>query len=113
MGETISTAVTVSGIIDTVYELFFVRSSKRSFFMTIIIRKLDKTKHEYLAYTKSLCGKATYFILFEDNILGAVTLHNFIEMLKAFFKQNKAEVVIGDKSLKVKNEMVLDLIRKY
>jgi len=45
--------------------------------MTIIIRKLDKTKHEYLAYTKSLCGKATYFILFEDNILGAVTLHNF------------------------------------
>lgn len=80
--------------------------------MTIIIRKLDKTEHEYLAYTKSLCGKATYFIYFEDNILGAVTLHNFIEMLKTFFKQNNVELIIGDKSLTVKNEMVLDLIRK-
>jgi len=80
--------------------------------MTVVIRKLDKTEHEYLAYTKSLCGKATYFICFEDNILGAVSLHNFIEMLKTFFKQNKVEVIIGDKSLTVKNEMVLDLIKK-
>ncbi len=43
--------------------------------MTVIIRKLDKTEHEYLAYTKSLCGKATYCICFEE-ILRAVTLHN-------------------------------------
>jgi len=79
--------------------------------MTVIIRKLDKTEHEYLAYTKSLCGKATYCICFEE-ILRAVTLHNFIEMLKTFFKQDKVEVIIGDKSLTVKNEMVLDLIKK-
>ncbi|MEE8423499.1 MAG: hypothetical protein V3S49_03075 [Thermodesulfobacteriota bacterium] len=80
--------------------------------MTIIIRKLDNTENEYLAYTKSLCGKSTYFLYFEDNIWGAVTLHRFIEMLKNFFEQDKAKVIIGDKSLTVKNKMVLDLIKK-
>jgi hypothetical protein len=80
--------------------------------MTIIIRKLDNTEHEYLAYTKSLCGKATLFICFEDNIWGSVALHRFIEMLKSFFEQDKAEVIIGDKSLTVKNKMVLNLIKK-
>lgn len=80
--------------------------------MTIIIRKLDNTEHEYLAYTKSLCGKATLFICFEDNIWGSVALHRFIEMLKTFFEQDKAKVIIGDKSLTVKNKMVLDLIKK-
>ncbi len=80
--------------------------------MTIIIRKLDNTEHEYLAYTKSLCGKATLFICFEDNIWGSVALHRFIEMLKSFFEQDKAEVIIGDKNLTVKNKMVLNLIKK-
>ena len=80
--------------------------------MTVIIRKLNNTEHEYFAYTKSLCGKATYSIWFEDNIWGAVTLYNFIEMLKIYFKQDKVEVIIGDKEFSVKNEIVLDLIKK-
>jgi len=33
-------------------------------------------------------------------------------LLKTFFKQNKVEVIIGDKNLTVKNEMALDLIKK-
>ena len=45
--------------------------------MTITIRKLEKTEHEYFAYCKSLCGKATYLLYFDDSILGAVVLHNF------------------------------------
>lgn len=80
--------------------------------MTVIIRKLDKTENEYLAYIKSLRGKATYCVCFEDNIWGAVTLHHFIEMVKSFFEQEKVEVIIGNKSATVKNEMVLDLIKK-
>lgn len=36
--------------------------------MTVIIRKLDKTEHEYFAYAKSFCGKATYIVYFEDTI---------------------------------------------
>jgi len=44
--------------------------------MTVTIRKLDKSEHEYFAYCKSLCGKATYLLYFDDSILSAVVLHN-------------------------------------
>lgn len=80
--------------------------------MTVTIRKLDKSEHEYFAYTKSLCGKATYFLYFEDSIWGAVTLHNFIEMLKTFFQQKKVDVRIDGKSITIKNEFILELIKQ-
>ena len=80
--------------------------------MTVTIRKLDKSEHEYFAYTKSLCGKATYFLYFEDSIWGAVTLHNFIEILKTFFQQKKVDVRIDGKSITIKNEFILELIKQ-
>ncbi len=80
--------------------------------MTVIIRKLDKTEHEYLAYAKSFCGKATYIVYFEDTIWGAVTLHNFIEMLRTYFQEKKVDVDIDNKNLTIKNKLILDLIRE-
>ena len=80
--------------------------------MTVTIRKLDKSEHEYFAYTKSICGKATYFLYFEDNIWGAITLHNFIEMLKSFIQQKNVDVRIDEKSILIKNENILKLIKE-
>jgi len=79
--------------------------------MKVTIRKLYNTEHEYFAYSKSLCGKATYLCYFEDNIWGAVTLNNFIEMLKSFFKENRVEVKIEDKCIKLKKENLLEWIK--
>jgi len=80
--------------------------------MTVTIRKLQDSQHEYIAYTKSLCGKATYFIHFDDSILGAVTLHNFIEMLKMFFQQKSVEVKVSEKTLTLKNEDIISLLKE-
>lgn len=80
--------------------------------MIVTIRELQGTKHEYIAYTKSLCGKATYFVHFEDSIWGAVTLYNFIEMLKMFFQQKRLEVKISEKTLCMKNEDILSLLNE-
>ncbi len=80
--------------------------------MTVTIRKLDKSEHEYFAYTKSICGKATYFLYFEDNIWGAITLHNFIEMLKSFFQQKNVDVRIDEKRILIKNKNILELIKE-
>ncbi len=80
--------------------------------MTVTIRKLDKSEHEYFAYSKSICGKATYFLYFEDNIWGAITLHNFIEMLKSFFQQENVDVRIDEKSILIKNKDILELIKE-
>lgn len=79
--------------------------------MIVTIRKLQGTRHEYIAYTKSLCGKATYFVYFEDSIWGAVTLHSFIEMLKMFFQQKRVEVKINERALCMKNEEILSLLK--
>ena len=79
--------------------------------MIVTIRKLQGTRHEYIAYTKSLCGKATYFVNFEDSIWGAVTLHSFIEMLKMFFQQKRVEVKINERALCMKNEEILSLLK--
>jgi len=80
--------------------------------MTVTIRKLDKSEHEYFAYTKSICGKATYFLYFDDSIWGAITLHNFIEMLKSFFQQKNVDVRIDEKNILIKNKNVLELIKE-
>jgi hypothetical protein len=79
--------------------------------MTVTIRKLDNKEHEYFAYAKSLCGKATYFIYFHDDIWGAVTLYNFIEMLRSFFKPSKVKVMLDEKNLTLKNNALLELLK--
>jgi hypothetical protein len=79
--------------------------------MTVTIRKLDNKEHEYFAYAKSLCGKATYFVYFTDDIWGAVTLHNFIEMLRSFFKPSKVNVMLDEKNLTLKNNALLELLK--
>ena len=80
--------------------------------MTVTIRKLDKSEHDYFAYTKSICGKATYFLYFQDSIWGAITLHNFIEMLKSFFQQKNVDVRIDEKSIPIKDKYILELIKE-
>jgi len=40
--------------------------------MTVTVRRVENSQHEYFAYAKSICGKATYFLYFIDDIWGAV-----------------------------------------
>jgi len=77
-----------------------------------MIKKVEGTAHGYLAYVKSLCGKATYFLHFQDTIWGAVTLHMFIEMLRSFFKQ-PVRIEISDKSVELRNSEVLKILEEY
>ena len=80
--------------------------------MTVIIRKIDTTENQFIAYAKSLCGKATYFVYFQDSIWGAVALHNFVEMLRVFFHLQNVEVTLSENDLEIKNDLVLQLIRE-
>ena len=79
--------------------------------MTVIIRKLQNTEKGYFAYAKSLCGKATYLVYFEDSVWGAVTLYNFVEMLRTYFQQNKVDVKIHNQDILIKNEILLEVLK--
>ena len=79
--------------------------------MDFIIRKIENTKNEYFGYVKPNCFKSTYFIYFQDNVMGAVQLHNFIEMIKDFYKPKKVNISVSDKDITLKNDYILDVLR--
>jgi hypothetical protein len=89
------------------------RPSQERTVMNVTIRKLEHKDHEYLAYAKSLCGRGTYFVYFQDNIWGAVVLHNFIEMLRAVLQPPKVQLGISDKTLSFQDPALLDLFTPH
>ena len=80
--------------------------------MNVTIRRLEKSDHEYIAYVKSLCGKATYFLYFTDGLFGAVALCNFVEMLKSYFKADKLDLTIHENAVSLKHEEILALLKE-
>lgn len=79
--------------------------------MTVTVRRLEHAQHEYFAYAKSICGRATYFLYFTDDILGAVVLHNFVEMLRRFFEKDRIEIRLQESTIQLKNEYLLTILR--
>jgi len=79
--------------------------------MTVTVRRVESSQHEYFAYAKSICGKATYFLYFIDDIWGAVVLHNFVEMLRRFFEKEDIELTLQDTTIQLKNEYLLRILR--
>ena len=71
--------------------------------MTVAIRKL--------AGTDADGGRATYFVYFQDNLWGAVALHNFAEMLRLAF-QHPPQLRIVEQELTLKHPAVLELLRR-
>jgi hypothetical protein len=57
--------------------------------MTVIVRRVDHSQHEYFAYAQSNCGRATYFLYFTDDILGAVVRRSFVETLRRIFDKQR------------------------
>ena len=80
--------------------------------MTVLVRRIEKTDHEYFAYAKSICGRATYFLYFTDDILGAIVLHNFVEMLRRFFEKEQITLKFQDSTVQIKNEYLLSIFRE-
>jgi hypothetical protein len=79
--------------------------------MTVIVRRLEHAQHEYFAYAKSICGRATYFLYFTDDILGAVALHNFVEMLRRFFERETINIKLQEPAIQLKNEYLMTILR--
>ena len=79
--------------------------------MIVTVRRIENSQHEYFAYAKSICGKATYFIYFTDDIWGAMVLHNFMEMLRRFFEKETIEIRLQNSTINLKNDYLLSILR--
>ena len=80
--------------------------------MTITIRRIEQSDHEYFAYLKSMCGKATYFLYFSDDIAGAMVLHNFVEMLRRHFHNDEVKLNLHDSTIQLKNAHLLSFLKE-
>ncbi len=80
--------------------------------MTVTIRELEGSPGEYFASSKSLCGKATYFAYFHDDILGAVALLNFVEMLRRQFAVQSVEVKLLEGCIRPKSPALVEVLRQ-
>ena len=87
-------------------------SVKKEQSMIVTVRRIEHSEHEYFAYAKSLCGKATYFLYFSDDIFGAIVLHNFVEMLSRFFEKEDVQVKLHDRTVHLHNEHLLLILRE-
>jgi hypothetical protein len=79
--------------------------------MNVTVRRIEKSDHEYLAYAKSLCGKATYFLSFADGLFGAVALCNFVHMLKSYFKAETLTFTVHENAVSLKHEEIFALLK--
>jgi hypothetical protein len=65
--------------------------------MTVTITRPDNNSpHQFLASAPSPCGRATYSLRFTPDILGAMSLHDFTEMLRAYFAIPHIELSLRD-----------------
>ena len=78
--------------------------------MQIIIRKIENEEQKYFAYLKSNLGKASYLLYFSDNIYGAVSLNHFIQMINNYFKPAKLEIILQEKEVKIKSEIIKEIL---
>jgi hypothetical protein len=85
---------------------------KKELSMIVSVRRIEHSEHEYFAYTKSLCGKATYFLYFTDDIWGAIVLNNFVEMLRRFFEKEEVRINLSEATVQPKNEYLLTILRE-
>ena len=95
--------------VETLIAALLKNSHKKELTMTVIIRRLEQSDHEYFAYVKSLGGKATYFLYFSDDIAGAMVLHNFVEMLRRYFQKDHIDVKLHDTTIQLKNPCLLSV----
>ena len=79
--------------------------------MTVAIRKIAGTDRDYLAYARKFSGRATYFVYFQDNLWGAVALHNFAEMLRLAWG-HRPQLRIVEQELSLRHPAVLELLRQ-
>jgi len=71
---------------------------------------LDNNDKKYMAYYESECLNANYCVVFKDNIMGALALHRFSEMVKYQSKAGILDFVIIGNEFNFKSQAIIDTI---
>ena len=102
-------AITLSATLRSRFEVPVGKGGQRP--MVVTIRELEDSPGQYFAYSKTVCGKGSYFAYFGDDIFGAMVLVDFVQMLRSHFAAQSVEVKLLERSIRPKNRVLLDVLR--
>lgn len=76
----------------------------------ITIKQIEGREGEYIAFYKSEFLKATYSVHFTDSIYGCIAVHDFAEMLKYKYNEDRVSFIISNEKLTFEHPELLDIM---
>jgi hypothetical protein len=75
----------------------------------VFIKPVDGQNGNYLAFYQSDILHSTFFLSFKDDIMGAIALNSFVDMLGKKYEIN-IELCLSDEKAKFHNQALLDIV---
>ena len=77
--------------------------------LQILIKPVAGRKDEYLAYCRSQFLGATFSVYFKDNLMGALALHAFAEMIRKRYEEDRVRILVSGEEMRIQNDALLEL----
>jgi len=74
----------------------------------VSIKQIEGQEGNYLALYQSDILHSTFFLCFKDDIMGAIALNSFVDMLSKKYEIN-IELRLLDEKMKIQNQALLDI----
>ena len=84
--------------------------TKTSRDLAITIQAVAGREGEYLAYFRCEPLDATFSVYFHDNLMGALALHDFAEMIRKKFGVESVRLELSDQAVVFRSPAVLDVL---
>ena len=75
----------------------------------VFIKPVEGQSNQYLAFYQSDILHSTFFISFKDDIMGAIALNSFADMLGKKYEIN-IELCLSDEKVKFQSQALLDIV---
>lgn len=76
----------------------------------VVVRPIKNKNGEYIAYCKADLLAASYFVYFQDTILGSVALNNFCEMIRFHYEKRINFVIDNTRLVSFQDRALLDVL---
>ena len=76
----------------------------------VVIKPVAGRKGEYLAYCRSGFLDATFSVYFKDTLMGALALHEFMEMIRRKYEEREVRTLLSEEEIHFKNEALLNVL---
>ena len=74
----------------------------------VSIKQIEGQDGNFLALYQSEILHSTFFLCFKDDIMGAIALNSFVDMLSKKYEIN-IELCLLDEKMKIQNQALLDI----